>query len=96
MKTTIYCVAAESLGSGAVNWHLSEVAADQQYESYVADPGFAADTISRFNVDLDDTMSPNVATALADEVMWSAEYEPLRRRIGTDHVHSDSDCCVGA
>lgn len=94
MKTTVFCVAAESLGSGAVNWHPTAASADEQYDAYVADPDFAADTISRFDLELDDQMSPDQVTAYVDDVMWGAQYEPLRRRIGTDQVLSDSAACA--
>lgn len=86
MKTTVFCVALESSTSGVVNWHTNDGAADAQYAACVADPVYAADTITRFNYEVDDEADPNQVTGLVDEAMWMVDYKPIKQRVGSDGV----------
>jgi len=85
---TVFCVAAESSGSGSVDWFDNQQAANAQYQTFAADNTVATDTLTSFSLEVPDHATPGEITELADEAMWHMTYQCAERRIGTDGIHA--------
>ena len=90
MITEVFCVACESEETGLVNWHINAQGADQQYAEFTTDPDLATDTITRFNVKVDDLISPDALSDQVDSAMWAMNYKPISRRVGTQNYMRSS------
>lgn len=86
MHITIYCTAAESSGAGEVNWYFKQDHADARYRELVNDPRRNADTVTRFNVEVNGDADPSEIDHLADVAMWEMDYTAIQQRVGTDGV----------
>ena len=84
MQITIFCVAAESSGAGEVNWYFKQEHADARYRELVNDRSRLADTVTRFDLKVDDEADPDTVTHLADSAMWEMDYTAIQQRVGTD------------
>lgn len=84
MQITIFCVAAESSGAGEVNWYFKQEHADARYLELVNDQSRNADTVTRFDLEVDDQADPDMVTQLADAVMWEMDYTAIQQRVGSD------------
>lgn len=96
MRVTVYCVAAESSGTGRVNWHPTSRAADEQFDSMAADQDWGASTLTRFDLEVDDSLAPDAVTNEVDAAMWDLAYVPSRQRFGTDGVNQHARRAVPA
>lgn len=78
-RVTRYAVTRENPegGVGAVDWYFDREAADKAFDAAVADD--PADEVNLFAFDVDATATADEVTDEADDLMWSGDYEPLRR-----------------
>lgn len=93
---TVFCVAAESTGSGSVDWWSSAKPADKQFQEMSADKQFAEETLTRFDLQVPEQADPGDITELVDAAMWNVDYMHLNRRIGTDGVLANASPNVAA
>jgi hypothetical protein len=93
---TVFCVAAESSGSGAVDWWSTPAPAETQLREMSADQNFAAETLTRFDLQVPEHADTGAITDLVDDAMWNVGYTPLSRRVGADGVLANASPNVAA
>jgi len=85
----VHCVSFESSSSGSVNWYFRKEDAEKAFSESIEDPVFSRDTITRFDAEMSDLLSPEACTKCVDEMMSLKDYTPLQIRVGEDGCNQD-------
>lgn len=84
----IHCIAQESKLGKSTSWRSLQQGADTQYQQMVDNVGLSAGTLTRFDLTVSSEHDIGDIEDMVNNSMKNLTYTIIKRRIGTDGIHS--------